>query len=55
MSAERSDRSEETVNLLVHEHFLDGPASVTLPILSGEARVLARQLVAMADRMDLIG
>ena len=53
VSAERSDPSEETVNLLVHQHFLDGPASVKLPLLSGEARVLARQVSAY--RMDLIG
>jgi hypothetical protein len=35
---------------------LDGPAAgerLTLQLTSGEARVLARQLVAMADRLDL--
>lgn len=40
----------ETIRLEVHSKTHD---HVTLPLTSGEARVLARQLEAIADRLDL--
>lgn len=41
---------EATVNLCVSDH---GRSRLELHLTSGEARVLARQLAAMADRIDL--
>ncbi|HWI43272.1 MAG TPA: hypothetical protein VNS81_06600 [Nocardioides sp.] len=41
---------DDTVNLIAHD--ADNKL-VTLELTSGEARVLARQLEAMADRIDL--
>ena len=52
VSAERDRLNLETVNLKVTDE-IHGP-SLTLHLTPGEARTIARQLLHMADRMELL-
>ena len=52
MNVERTGVERETIDLNVSEHILDGPPA-RLRLTSGEARTLARQIVALADSIDM--